>query len=180
MDVLQSIISFFNYLEELLDITASNPIYYGITFFVYAVLATAFLPLPIELGLLISPDSSFLVLALVLGLGRAVGGVIVFYAGRRIGSQTHAWFYKWEWSRQVMDWFQRTVLRLGYVGLYVVMSIPFMLDSIPLYAFSLSDNEMDLKIEWFALTNFLAGFTRAIFFMALLDLFGVGTFHSLL
>lgn len=39
---------------------------------------------------------------------------------------------------------------------------------------------MDLKIEWFALTNFLARFTRAFFFMALLDLFGVGTFHSLL
>jgi hypothetical protein len=32
---------------------------------------------------------------------------------------------------------------------------------------------MDLKIEWFSLTNSLAGFTRAIFFMTLLDLFGV-------
>jgi membrane protein DedA with SNARE-associated domain len=180
MDVLQSIISFFYGLEDLLDITASDPLYYSITFFVYAILATAFLPLPIELGLLLSPETSFVVLALVLGLGRAVGGVIVFYAGRKIGSQTHAWFYKWEWSRQVIDWFERTVLKLGYPGLYVVMSIPFMLDSIPLYAFSLSDNEMDLKIEWFALTNFLAGFTRAILFLVLLDLFGIGTFHSLL
>jgi len=79
-----------------------------------------------------------------------------------------------------MGWFERTVLKLGYVGLYVVMSIPFMLDSIPHYAFSLSDDGMDLKVGWFVLTNFLAGFTRAILFMALLDLFGVGPFHSLL
>jgi hypothetical protein len=99
MDVLQSIISFFDGLEDLLDTTASDPLYYSITFFVYAILATAFLPLPIELGLLLSPETSFVVLALVLGLGRAVGGVIVFYAGRKISGQTHAWFYKWGWSR---------------------------------------------------------------------------------
>jgi hypothetical protein len=180
MDLLQSIASFFDQLEDALDLTASNPLLYSVTFFVYAVLATVILPLPVELGLLVSPGTPFLLLAFVLGLGRVVGGVMVFYAGHRIGSQTHAWFYRWNWSRQMMSWFEALINKLGYLGLYIVMSIPFMLDSLPLYAYSISDEKMDFQIKWFALTNFLAGFTRATVFLALLNIFGIGLFHSLL
>jgi hypothetical protein len=147
---------------------------------VYAVLATVILPLPIELGLLVSPGTPFLLLAVVLGPGRVVGGVMVFYAGHRIGSQTHAWFHRWNWSRQMMKWFEGLIRKLGYLGLYIIMSIPFMLDSLPLYAYAISYQDMDFQIKWFALTNFLAGFTRAIVSRALLDIFGIGLFHSLL
>ncbi|MGD0817775.1 MAG: hypothetical protein ABR986_05175 [Methanomassiliicoccales archaeon] len=79
-----------------------------------------------------------------------------------------------------MKWFERLIKKLGYLGLYIIMSIPFMLDSLPLYAFSISDEDMGFQIRWFALTNFLAGFTHAILFSVLLDLFGVGLFHFLL
>jgi hypothetical protein len=180
MDLWQLIISFFNELEETLDLTASDPILYSVTFFVYAIMATVILPLPVELGLLVSPGTPFLLLAVVLGLGRVIGGVMVFYAGHKIGSQTHAWFYRWNWSTQMMNWFESLITKLGYLGLYIIMSIPFMLDSLPLYAYSISDKNMGFQVKWFALTNFLARFTRAIIFSVLLDLFGIGLFHSLL
>jgi membrane protein DedA with SNARE-associated domain len=180
MDIWQTIFSFLDGIEDILESSAANPLYYSIAFFVYTVLATVILPLPVELGLLISPETNILLLALVLGFGRVVGGIIVFYAGHRIGSETQQWFYRWEWSIQLMNQFERLMTRSGYLGLYIIMSIPFMLDSIPLYVFSISDEKMRFKIKWFALTNFLAGFTRAVLFSMLLNILGMGIFHSLL
>ncbi len=180
MDLWQTIFSLFDGIEDILEASAANPLFYSIAFFVYTVLATVILPFPVELGLLLSPETNILLLALVLGFGRVVGGIIVYYAGHQIGGKTHEWFYRWKWSIQLMNGFERLITRLGYLGLYIIMSIPFMLDSIPLYAFSISDEKKKFKVKWFALTNFLAGFTRAIVFSVLLNLLGIGIFHSLL
>ena len=149
-------------------------------FFVYVILATVILPLPVELGLILSPGTPALWLALVLGLGRVVGGIVVLYAGHEIGGKTEKWFHRWKWSTRLLDSSERLISERGYLGLYIIMSIPFMLDSLPLYVFSVLDKGHRYKVRWFALTNFFAGFTRAAIFLALMYLFGVGTFSSVL
>ncbi len=180
VDIWQTIISFLDEIEDILMASAANPLYYSIAFFAYTVLATVILPFPVELGLLLSPETNILLLALVLGFGRVVGGIIVLYAGHRIGGETQQWFYRWEWSTQLMNSFESLITKVGYLGLYVIMSIPFMLDSLPLYAFSISDEKNKFQVKWFALTNFFAGFTRAIIFSALLNMLGIGIFHYFL
>ncbi len=180
MDIWQTIVWFFNDMMSAYTTSASDPLYYSIGFFIYTVLATIILPLPVELGLLVSPGTPLLVLALVLGLGRAAGSIIVLYAGQGIGSRTNIWLQRWRWYRRSMDALELIMARLNYLGLYIIMSIPLMPDTIPLYAFSISNENRRFRTSWFALTNFLAGCTRAIIFLALLDLFGLSLFRSLL
>ena len=180
MDIWQTIVSFFQSIVAAYTTSASDPLYYSIGFFIYTVLATLILPLPVELGLILSPGTPLLVLALVLGLGRAVGSVIVLYTGQGIGSRTNMWLQKWDWYRRSMEGLEQIMARLSYLGLYIIMSIPFMPDTIPLYIFSISNENERFRMSWFALTNFLAGCTRAILFLVLLDLFGLSLFRSLL
>jgi hypothetical protein len=46
--------------------------------------------------------------------------------------------------------------------LYVILSIPLMVDTVPVYLFSLFNQKGQMQIRYFALTNFLAGVTRAV------------------
>ncbi len=55
MDIWQTIISFLDLLGSILGQYASDPLLYSIAFFIYTFLATIILPLPVEIGLLLSP-----------------------------------------------------------------------------------------------------------------------------
>ncbi len=151
--------------EDLLNFltqVSSNPIEYSIVFFVYCVAAAIILPIPVEFGLFLNGDVSIVIKALILGAGKAVGSILVFYLGIKVEGPIRRWTrFRWfHWLVDKMEWF---VMKTKYVGLYLILSIPLMVDTVPVYIFSIFNKEGKAeKLRWFALANFLAGFTRAI------------------
>jgi hypothetical protein len=138
-----------------------DPFLYGIVFFLYTIAATTFLPIPVEVGLFFSPETPFAVKALILGAGKAVGSVMVFALGDKISGGTYKFFSRsktLQWFMKGMRWF---VTKTRYFGLYLILSTPLMVDTVPLYLFSLFNQKGLMNIKYFALTNFFAGITRA-------------------
>jgi membrane protein YqaA with SNARE-associated domain len=177
VDLGQVFSSLLGNMMEFLTQTAHDPVTYSIVFFIYTVLATIILPLPVEVGLLLSPVTPFLWLALILGLGKMVGSALVFYLGLGIGGKMRSRTdrpgpFKW-----LMEKSELVVDKLHYLGLYLILAIPIMPDTIPLYIFSVLNEHGVFRVEWFALINFLAGITRATILFSLLYLFGVDLFH---
>ena len=155
MDPIQALIQFLEGLSH-------DPVAYSVVFFIYAVLATTILPIPVEIGLFFSPETSIIVKALVLGAGKATGSVLVFLLGKRLGGGFDRFSMSHRFFRQFLDMMRRFVARTRYVGLYVILSIPLMVDTVPVYVFSLFNKKGVMKLRYFALTNFLAGVTRAM------------------
>jgi hypothetical protein len=61
-----------------------------------------------------------------------------------------------------VKWCERFVRKTNYIGLYVLLSIPLMSDTIPLYLYSLFNEEgRALNRTAFLVANFLAAWTRA-------------------
>jgi membrane protein YqaA with SNARE-associated domain len=177
LDIGQALDSFVNGMMQFLAQTANDPVMYSIVFFVYAVLAAIILPIPVEVGLLLSPHTPIIWLVILLGLGKMLGSVLVFYLGLGVGEKVRGWSVRWAW----FDWFLKRcewlVSRLHYMGLYILLSIPLMSDTVPLYIFSILNDEGVFNVQFFALTNLLAGFSRAMILFLLLHLFGVDLFH---
>ncbi len=70
----------------------------------------------------------------------------------------------------------RFVDRFGYVALYLILSIPLMVDTVPLYVFSLYNDTTDgdgMARKWFAVVNFMGGCTKAIIIFAVFSQFGM-------
>ena len=115
---------------------------------------------------------SYMIVALVLGLGKAFGGGIVFSIGARVEDDIRR-YAKWHWFKWLLDkctWF---VSRAGYVGLFLILSLPMMTDTVPLYIFSLMNREGDVfERKFFILTNLLAGISRALV-VGILVTFGI-------
>jgi hypothetical protein len=92
----------------------------------------------------------------------------VFYVGTAI-EKTILNYAKWGWFRWIIDKSEAFVRRFGYPAIYIIMSIPLMADSVPLYIFSLLNKEGKLlNVWWFTLVNVAAGFTRATIVLVLL------------
>jgi hypothetical protein len=210
-------------IQQLLDYLNANqtdPLTYLLILFLFSIAAAVFLPLPVEIGLVWNPGVFFPVKAIVLGLGKATGAVIVFglvaklQAGLsrlgRWGPVTHLrmvqtavasrlgidkWKFlrrlhfersqkksgvsepKWGWLRWLSRKSEGFVRRRGIVAMYVIMSIPGMVDTIPLYIFSILNKEGKLmSLRDFALANLLAGVNRAFLIYAILELLGINLF----
>lgn len=152
---------------------ASNPWTYILLFYIYCILAAVLLPIPVELGLIglaagnfhlfgLPVFQSFMILAVIMGLGKATGGQIVFTIGVKLEDDVRRWL-KWKWFQSLMEKSSWLVQKLGYVGLYIILSIPLMSDTVPLYLFSFLNRDGKLfENKWFFVTNILAGMTRAI------------------
>lgn len=154
MGVIDDMIS---YLESV----AHDPLLYLFLLFLYSVAAAVFLPIPVEFALFLSPDTPFAAKAIVLASGKAVGSLLVFYIGYNVEEPIRRWSEKWtffRWFVRFCEWF---VTKLGYVGLFILLSIPFMSDTVVLYVFAVFNKEgkvLDMKM--FALVNFLGALTR--------------------
>lgn len=157
---------------------AGDPVLYSVVFFGYAVLAAIILPIPVEFGLILSPHTPWYVLAIVLGAGKAVGSVLVFKIGMEIEGPVRRWSKRIKWFGKFIELCERFVARFGYYALYVLLSIPFMSDTAILYIFSITNKDGEaMKLKWFAVVNFLAGVTRAIFLVTLLYIFNINLFN---
>jgi len=160
-----------------------DPLVFIIIFFIFAILATVILPIPVEIGLFIGmailpdPVMSMLVLAIVLGVGKGMGSLFVFEVGAKLEPKIRSWSDRWNFFAKFVRVSEAFVAKYRYYAIYVLLSIPLMLDTVPLYLFSLLNKEgkaMDMK--WFGITNFLAGLTRAAISGTLFFVFGIVAF----
>lgn len=155
MDIVDGLTSF-------LEQVQGDPLVYSVVFFIYIIAATLFLPVPVELMLFLSPDTPFVVKAILLGVGKSVGSIIVFYIGMNVEKPINTLSNKWGFFRMVVKFCKWLVDKLGYLGLYLILSIPIMVDTVPVYLFSIfRKDRCDRDLRLFALTNLAAGITRA-------------------
>jgi len=176
MDIFSQLGAWLDQLMNYLHTHETNAGIYLLVFFIFAVAAAIFLPIPVEIGLIWNPTLFFPVKALVMASGKAVGAGAVFVIGEKI-EQTVTRFTKWRWFRWLLGKSEAFVRRFGILALFVLMSIPYMLDTIPLYIFSILNKEGKLiSMRDFALVNFLAGINRAFIVFAIFDIVGVRLF----
>lgn len=151
---------------DFLESHQADPTTFLVTLFLFSILSAVVLPIPIESALVFTPSSvPIIVAALVLGLGKGVGAMAVFVIGAKVEKAILS-FKRWGWFRWLLNKSEVFVRRFGYVALYLIMSVPFMSDTIPLYVFSLLNKEGKLmKLHWFALVNVAAGTTRGLVFL---------------
>jgi uncharacterized membrane protein YdjX (TVP38/TMEM64 family) len=180
-------------LVDLLSILMSlahDPVAYSFLFFVFAVATAVFLPFPVELGL-VNGSISPILLALVLGAGKATGSILVFRLGARMEEKIDKWVVRFPQAKPWLDRMERFVAKHGYWALFALLSIPFMTDTVPLYLFSVlnpsvkeaaggaskggakpaGDGEKSrpahaMRFLPFVAVNFAAGVTRALIFLS--------------
>ncbi len=182
-------------LMQFLTANQTDPVTYLVLFFLFSVAAAIFLPIPIEIGLVLNPSVYFPLKALDLGLGKAVGAVAVFYiptgirrfahwtGWRRFRSRLHSRTSqtpapsRWGWLRWLSERSEKFTRRYGVLAMYFIMSVPGMVDTIPLYVFSIINKDRTLiRLRDFALANFLAGINRAFIIFAVLEVLGIKLF----
>ena len=170
MDIISQLIAF-------LESISHDPVAYSVIFYIYSVLAAIILPIPIEFGLFLNPEMSIFIKALILGLGKATGAFLIFHLGLRVEGSVMRWSSRWAWVKRFMDAMERFVRRTRYVGLFILMSIPLMLDTVPNYLFSIFNKDgKTLSAKWFTVTNLLAGITRALVVYIVFLLFDIKFF----
>lgn len=156
-------------LIALLSDATANPFLFFPLLFTYSVLVAIILPLPIELALLFIEDPTYMVAtAIVIGLGKMVGAWGIFFLGLKVEDNIRRWSEKYKTVNKIVKFSIWFVDRTGYVGLFILLSIPFMTDTIPIYIYALFNEEGKLmKRNYFLLTNFAAGITRGLIFILL-------------
>lgn len=169
--------------------TAEDPAIYLPLLFVFSTLAAILLPIPVELGLL-NPFVPFWALILVAAGGKALGGALVFPLGASVGARVERWTRRFPKLAGIYRWITDLVGRYGYAGLFGLLAIPLMTDSIPVYAFSIlnppeppasaapagaalpSRARRSLRRGPFVAVNFASALVRCSAFLALPVLFG--------
>ncbi|MGQ9588051.1 MAG: hypothetical protein ACUVT7_06710 [Thermoplasmata archaeon] len=154
----------------------ADPATYLLIFFLLCVAAAIILPVPIEIALIWNPSIFFPIKALVLGFGKGAGAMAVFFIGAKVEVAVHR-FERWGWFHWLLVKSEAAVRRYGIFAMYIIMSIPGMIDTIPLYLFSIFNEQGHIiLLRNFVLANFLAGINRAFLIFAILELFGIRLF----
>lgn len=158
-------------LLEILGQFVGNPIVYFALVFLYAVAVAVFLPIPIELALLLplKAGSAGLFTAALFSVasGKAVGAWLVFRLGVRVEGAMRRWAARAAWIERTFAALERFVRWTGVIGLYILLSIPLMPDTVPIYFYALfNEKGRAIAERQFIIGNFLAGISRvAIFFI---------------
>ena len=142
-----------------------NPYVFLPLVFVYAILIALILPIPIELSLIapiVNHDWGYLAsIALALAAGKTVGAWLIFVLGVRVETTIRWWSEKWRFAKWFVDKADLFVQKTGYLGLYLLLSIPLMSDTIPIYLYSLFNKEgKSLERNLFLGANFFAAINR--------------------
>ena len=133
--------------------------------FAYAIAIAVILPIPIELSLvkpILDQNWGYLFwIALALAAGKTVGSWLIFLLGIRVESPIRWWSERWRFAKWFVDKADLFVQKTGYLGLYFLLSIPLMSDTIPIYLYSLFNKEgRSLERNLFLLANFFAALNR--------------------
>jgi uncharacterized membrane protein YdjX (TVP38/TMEM64 family) len=150
----------------LLGFESSGPAGYLLSLFLYAVAAAVALPTPVELLLPFYPEVNPLLKATVLGLGKGVGAVAVFFVGKHVNTWLERWSARHARGRRILGLLEAFVRRTGWIGLLVLLAIPLMSDTAVNYFYSLLNREAEAVSRWrFVLANVVGGVVRALIFL---------------
>ncbi|MDW5563784.1 MAG: hypothetical protein SA339_11205 [Methanomassiliicoccus sp.] len=158
---------------HLLEVSSNDPLSFSVIFFVYTILAAVFLPIPVEVGLFFSPATPVWIKIVLMGLGKMFGSILVFSIGLKVGDGVRAWSSKWNWFTSLVRGCEWMVRKFHYLGLYLILSIPLMTDTVPLYIFSVFNEQQVLGLRWFALTSLLAGISRGLIVFIAFEAMGI-------
>jgi membrane protein DedA with SNARE-associated domain len=139
------------------------------------VLTAIILPIPVEFALFIRPEtlSPFLI-AGVIGVAKMVGASLIFVLGLRVEGPIRYYSARYPILGRIVGYITRFVRVTKWIGLFVLLAIPFFPDTIPIYLYSLFNKQGQLIPAWvFLLVNLVAGALRAIIFFFVVELFGV-------
>jgi len=162
---------------EILTQTFQDPVMYSFLFFIYTILAAVILPIPVEIGLF-NPYLHPVLLISILALGKGVGAAIVFIIGARLRSFLQRFNSSSTITKKILFYCEQFVRKYGHVGLFIIMSIPLMIDSVSLYLFSLLNPKEEtgkhvLAKRKFILINIGAGIVRGSIIMVVFYVFQV-------
>jgi membrane protein YqaA with SNARE-associated domain len=162
--------------EDLMQVlydVSSNPYLYSIIFFIYCMLAAIFLPLPVEIGLFVG-NVHPVIKVLILGAGKAAGSYFVFFIGIKVDETIKKSTEKFKRYGKFVNKMEEFVGKYGYYALYGILSTPLMVDTVPLYLFSIYNKNIGgMTQKGFVIVNFLAGCTRGIIIITLLLMFDI-------
>ncbi|HLB69166.1 MAG TPA: hypothetical protein VJN63_12065 [Thermoplasmata archaeon] len=150
---------------QLFDSLYNTPAAYLSLTFGFSVLVAIILPIPIE-AVLIAPVLQerwgyLTIITASMAAGKTVGAWLIFFLGIRVEGRIREWSERYRTAARVVAWCERFVRRTNYLGLYVLLSIPLMSDTIPLYLYSLFNEEgRALNRRAYLVSNFLAAWTR--------------------
>ncbi len=142
---------------------------YLIALFLYSIAAAVALPVPVELLLFFFAGINPLIKAVVLGLGKAVGAIVVFFVGEKLNPWIERWMSRHRLAARILKVMERFVRRTGWIGLAILLAIPFMSDTAVNYFYSLLNEEGHAITRWhFVAANLLGGIARALLFLGFL------------
>jgi len=168
-------------LIQVLNDAYNTPWLYMLLAFVYAVLVALILPIPIEIALLlplIDGRWGYLTgIALAIAAGKTVGAWLIFLLGLNLEGSVRKWSERWSLARWFVAKAEKFVGRTGYTGLYLLLSVPMMSDTIPIYVYSVFNEEgKALERNMFLIANFLAAVNR-VAILAMAFVIGANLIH---
>jgi membrane protein YqaA with SNARE-associated domain len=163
-----------NVLQDVL----SNPVLFFPLLFVYSILVAVILPIPVELAL-IWPllEGDFVLFAgatLTMAIGKTVGSWAIFFLGIRVEDNIRRWSEKYKFWKKFVELMIRFVRKTRHVGLLILLSIPLMTDTVPIYIYSLFNEEGEIMQRGVFLgVNFVAAVIRAALIALIFIAFGI-------
>jgi len=122
-------------------------------------------------ALLGDPEIDVVVKAVVLGLGKAVGAIAIFYIGFTVNRWLEGWMERHPRWAKILKFLERFVRRTRWFGLTILLSIPLMSDTAVNYFYSLLNEEGHSISRWqFVLANLVGGVARAYLWLWLVPL----------
>ena len=143
----------------------NTPWLYMLIAFAYAILVAVILPIPIEIALLpplLEDRWGYLAgTALAIAAGKTIGAWLIFWFGLNLEGSVNKWSDRWRVARWFVSKAHTFVGKTGYTGIYLLLSVPLMSDTIPIYIYSLFNADgKALERNMFLIANFLAALNR--------------------
>lgn len=127
------------------------------------------LPVPVEALLPFHPEIDPLLKAFVLGLGKGAGAILVFFVGHKVNPWLERWMNHREFWRKFLKALEGFVRKTGWIGLLVLLAIPFMSDTAVNYFYALLNEEgKAVSPLEFIFANVVGGIARALLFLWIL------------
>ncbi|MEM0449073.1 MAG: hypothetical protein QW520_04560 [Methanomassiliicoccales archaeon] len=152
---------------------ADNPLEYALVLYLYAIATAVILPVPVEFGLFLAPSLGILTKSFIVAAGKATGCVIVFYLGLKVEKAVYRWSRRFKFFAWFVDLMEKFVAKTWYFGLYILLSIPIMTDTVPIYLFSIFNKNGVMTPGYFTIVNFLAAINRCMIVIFLAKYFGI-------
>ncbi|MFQ5552351.1 MAG: hypothetical protein ACE5EW_01270 [Thermoplasmata archaeon] len=113
------------------------------------------------------------VIAGVIGLAKMVGAGLIFLLGLKVEGPIRYYSARYPALGQGVGYVTRFVRVTKWIGLFVLLAIPFLPDTLPIYLYSLFNKQGQLIPAWiFLLVNLVAGTVRALLFFVFVQFLG--------